>query len=168
MITKWTTKIWRLFYCCNLSSDSLGLLVKYYSYIKTIVLFWFAKVWPADIEKIMKYYYFIKKMKKCWNRNFSRNLKNIALNIFIYLRLIFPCDIIHIRQFHMYLRYHQRMNDTLKNYFIRFNNALSFTFHFRIFFLEMSNPRKIFKIFYFRKKKAFEACMLMNMQPRNI
>ena len=78
----------------------------------------------SDIEKIIKYDYFIKKNKKWWNHVFSRNLKNLALNIFIYLRLIFLCDSIEIRQFHTYSRYHQRIKYTLTNYFIRFSTML--------------------------------------------
>ena len=72
MITKTTFKIWRLFYCCNLGWDSLRLLQKYYRYIKILVLFWFAKVWAPDIQKNMKYDYFIKKNVKMLKSRFLK------------------------------------------------------------------------------------------------
>ena len=63
-------------------------------------------------------------MNKWWNRVFSRNLKNLLLNIFIYLMLIFICDIIEIIQFHTYSRYRQLIKYTLTNYFMRFSTML--------------------------------------------
>ena len=109
MITKTTSEIWRLFYCCNLGWDSFRLLEKYYRYIATLVSVWFAKLWIPDIETIMKYDYFMKKKnKKSWNRVFSRNL----------------CDSVEIRKFHTYARYHQRIKSTLSNYFSRFSTML--------------------------------------------
>ena len=72
MITKTTSEIWCVFYCCNLGSDILRLLQKYYRYIRILVLFWFAKVWAPDIEIIMKYDYFIKNMLKMMKSRFLK------------------------------------------------------------------------------------------------
>ena len=64
MIKKMTSEFWCFVYCSCLAWDDLRFVHKHYCHNKDFIFIWFDKVWAPVLEKIRKYYFSMKKMKK--------------------------------------------------------------------------------------------------------